>query len=127
MIVETKKPKSISEYIDAAPMDTQEKLWEMVACIRKAAPKSEENLKWGMPAFSYKRILATFAVFKYHIGLYPTPSAVTHFEKKLTKFKTAKGSIQFPLDKPLPKSLIHQIIRFRVMESLEVDRKWKPR
>lgn len=127
MIAKTIKPKSISEYIDVAPMDTQEKLWEMVACIRKAAPSAEENLKWGMPAFSYKRILVTFAVFKHHIGFYPTPSAVSAFEQKLKKFKTAKGSIQFPLDKPLPLSLIHEITRFRVMESVEEDRKWKPR
>lgn len=127
MIAKTIKPKSISEYIDVAPMDTQEKLWEMVACIRKAAPNAEENLKWGMPAFSYKRILVTFAVFKHHIGFYPTPSAVSAFEQKLKKFKTAKGSIQFPLDKPLPLSLIREITRFRVMESVEEDRKWKPR
>ena len=119
------KPKTIAEYIKAAPKETQKKLREMVACIREAAPGAEEGLKWGMPAFSYKRILVTFAAFKHHIGFYPTPSAVKAFEKNLSKFKTAKGSIQFPLENPLPLSLISKITRFRVKESLGVDKKWK--
>jgi len=120
------KPESITEYIKAAPKEAQEKLREMLACIRAAAPGAKESLKWSMPAFSYHRILVTFAVFKHHIGFYPTPSAVKAFEKDLSEFKTAKGSIQFPLAKPLPLSLIHKITRFRVMESVEEDRKWKP-
>ncbi len=120
------RPKTIGEYIAAAPPETREKLLELCGCIRKAAPGASEGLKWGMPAFSYKRILVTFAVFKHHIGFYPTPSAVKAFEKSLSKFKTAKGSIQFPLEKPLPLTLISRIIRFRVKESLETDAKWKP-
>ena len=120
------KPKSINEYISAAPADAQEKLHELLACIREAAPGATESLKWGMPAFSYQRILVTFAVFKNHIGFYPTPSAVQAFEKSLSKFKTAKGSIQFPLEKSLPLSLIRKITLFRVRESLEIDAKWKP-
>ncbi len=115
----------IAEYIKAAPAEAQEKLHEMHACIRAAAPGAKEGLKWGMPAFSYKRILVTFAVFRHHIGFYPTPSAVKAFGKNLSKFTTAKGSIQFPLEKPLPLSLIRNITLFRVRESLEVDRKWK--
>src|SRR5450432_1474668 len=106
MISKKTKPESITEYIDAAPVETQEKLREMHACIRAAAPGAKESLKWGMPAFSYQRILVTFAVFSHHIGFYPTPSAVKAFEKSLSEFKTAKGSIQFPLEKPLPLSLI---------------------
>ena len=120
------KPKSITEYIEAAPAGAREKLHKMHACIRAAAPRAAEGLKWGMPSFSYKRILVTFAVFKYHIGFYPTPSAVKAFEKNLSEFKTAKGSIQFPLEKPLPLSLIRKIILFRVRESREKDAKWKP-
>jgi uncharacterized protein YdhG (YjbR/CyaY superfamily) len=104
-----------------------DKLLQMVGCLRKAAPGAEESLKWGMPAFSHNRILVTFAAFKNHIGFYPTPSAVMAFQKELIKFKTAKGSIQFPLDKPLPLPLIHKIARFRVMECVEEDKKWKPR
>jgi len=125
MISKKPKPESITEYIRAAPREAQEKLREMHACIRAAAPGAKESLKWGMPAFSYQRILVTFAVFRHHIGFYPTPSAVKAFEKSLSKFKTAKGSIQFPLEKPLPLSLIRKITMFRVRESLEVDRKWK--
>ena len=119
------KPKTISDYIKAAPTETQKKLRDMRACIRKAAPKAAESLKWGMPAFSTKRILVTFAVFKHHIGFYPTPSAVKAFAKDISTYKNAKGSIQFPLDKPLPLALIRKITDFRVKESLEEDKKWK--
>jgi uncharacterized protein YdhG (YjbR/CyaY superfamily) len=126
MISKKEKPRTIAEYIKAAPAEAREKLREMYACIRAATPGATEGLKWGMPAFSYKRILVTFAVFKHHIGFYPTPSAVKAFSKSLSKFKTAKGSIQFPLEKPLPLSLIRKITLFRVRESLEGDAKWKP-
>jgi uncharacterized protein YdhG (YjbR/CyaY superfamily) len=119
-------PKSITEYINAAPKEAQKKLREMRACIRAAAPGAEESLKWGMPAFSYRRILVTFAAFKHHIGFYPTPSAVKAFANDLAKFATAKGSIQFPLEKPLPLPLIRKITAFRVRESIEADGKWKP-
>ncbi len=119
------KPETITDYINASPKETQKKLREMRACISKAAPKATESLKWGMPAFSSKRILVTFAVFKHHIGFYPTPSAVKAIAKDIAKYKNAKGSIQFPLDKPLPLALIHKITAFRVKESLEEDKKWR--
>lgn len=119
------RPANITEYIDSAPKETQKKLREMLACIRKAAPGAEEGLKWGMPAFSYRRILVTFKAFKHHIGFYPTPSAVKAFAKELSKFKTASASIQFPLDKPLPLALIRKITAFRVQESVEEDAKWR--
>ena len=119
------RPKNISEYIDAAPKEAQKKLREMRACIRAAAPGAEESLKWGMPAFSYGRILVTFAAHKRHIGFYPTPSAVKAFAKELSKFATAKGSIQFSLDKPLPLPLIRKITAFRVQESIGKDKKWR--
>jgi uncharacterized protein YdhG (YjbR/CyaY superfamily) len=124
-MVSKEKPKDITEYINSTPKDTQKKLHEMIACIRKAAPGANESLKWGMPAFSYRRILVTFAVFKHHIGFYPTPSAVVAFAKDLSKYKTAKGSIQFPLEKPLPLPLIRRITAFRVQEINKEDRKWK--
>jgi uncharacterized protein YdhG (YjbR/CyaY superfamily) len=119
------RPKSIDDYIGAAPKEVRKKLREMRACIRKAAPGAEEGLKWGMPAFSYTRILVTFAAHKHHIGFYPTPAAVKAFAKELTKFATAEGSIQFPLEKPLPLALIRKITEFRVRESLEKDGKWR--
>lgn len=118
-------PEGITEYINAAPKEAQKKLREMRACIRAAAPGAKESLKWGMPAFSYRRILVTFAAFKHHIGFYPTPSAVRAFASDLSKFATAKGSIQFPLDKPLPLPLIRKITAFRVRESIEEDGKWR--
>jgi|SRR5271163_2814014 len=119
------RPKTIAEYIETAPKDAQKKLREMLASIRKSAPGATEGLKWGMPAFSYRRILVTFAAHKNHIGFYPTPNAVKAFAKDLSKFSTAQGSIQFPLDKPLPLPLIRKITQFRVRESLDKDRKWK--
>ena len=119
------RPKSITEYINAAPKEARKKLREMHACIRAAAPGAKESLKWGMPAFSYRRILVTFAAFKHHIGFYPTPAAVRAFAKDLSKFVTADASIQFPLEKPLPLSLIRKITTFRVRESTEEDAKWR--
>ena len=125
MISKTGKPQTFTGYIKAAPKETREKLREMRMCIRKAAPGAKESLKWGMPAFSYRRILVTYAAFKHHIGFYPTPSAVKKFAKNLSGFKTAKGAIQFPLEKPLPLFLIRKITAFRIRECNEEDRKWK--
>ena len=119
------KSKTINDYINVAPGEVHEKLQQMLECIRTAAPGAKEGLKWGMPAFSYKRILVTFAVFKHHIGFYPLHQPVKAFAKNLSKFKIAEGSIQFPLDKPLPLSLIRKITLFRVRESLEEDKKWR--
>jgi uncharacterized protein YdhG (YjbR/CyaY superfamily) len=121
----TARPRTITEYINAAPKDARKPLRDMRACIRKAAPGATESLKWGMPAFSFKRILVSFAAHRQHIGFYPTPSAVSAFSKELTKFVTAKGSIQFPLDKPLPRPLIRRITAFRVRESKDEDVKWR--
>jgi uncharacterized protein YdhG (YjbR/CyaY superfamily) len=119
------RPKSITEYIKAAPKEAQKKLREMRVCIRKSAPGAKESLKWGMPAFSYGRILVTFAAYQHHIGFYPTPSAVKAFAKDLSKFTTGGASIQFPLEKPLPLPLIREITAFRVRESIEKDGKWR--
>jgi uncharacterized protein YdhG (YjbR/CyaY superfamily) len=119
------KPKTIEEYIYAAPAEVQEKLWELHESIRAAAPGATEALKWSMPAYSYQKILVTFAVFKNHIGFYPMPSAIKAFAKDLTKYKTARGSVQFPHDKPLPLSLIKKIAKFRVKESKEGTIKWR--
>ncbi|CAN5438591.1 DUF1801 domain-containing protein [soil metagenome] len=125
MISKKIKPQNIEAYIEAAPQEVQERLYQLHTCIRAAAPGAKEELKWSMPAYSYQRILVTFAIFKNHIGFYPTPSAVEAFAKNLTKYKTAKGSIQFPHDKPLPLTLISKITKFRVQESLMIDAKWK--
>jgi len=121
----TMKPTTIEEYIEAAPEETQAKLKQLHETIRKAAPGAKEGLKWSMPAYSFRKILVTFAVFKNHIGFYPMPSAIKAFANELTKFNTAKGSVQFPLDQKLPVSLISKMVRFRVKESKEGTIKWK--
>jgi uncharacterized protein YdhG (YjbR/CyaY superfamily) len=119
------RPTTVAEYIAAAPPVSRKKLREMRACIRAAAPGAEEGLKWGMPSFSYKRILVIYGAFKHHIGFYPTSSATKAFAKQLSKYQFAKGSIQFPLAAPLPLSLIRRIAAFRVKESLAEDKKWR--
>src|SRR6202158_2394239 len=125
MIPKKARPRSITDYINAAPKKAQKKLRELRACIRTSAPGAEESLKWGMPAFSYRRILVMFAAHKHHIGFYPTPSAVRAFANDLSKIATAKGAIQFSLEEPLSLPLIRKITAFRVRESIEEDRKWK--
>jgi uncharacterized protein YdhG (YjbR/CyaY superfamily) len=125
MATKKTKPTTVTEYINAAPKEARQKLREMRATVRAAAPGAAEGLKWSMPAYSYRRILVTFAAFKHHIGFYPTPPAVKAFAKQLSGYKTASGSIQFPLDKPLPLDLIRKITAFRVRESVDEDKKWK--
>ena len=125
MISKKLKPGSIDEYIDAAAPEVQERLHQLHACIREAAPGAKESLKWSMPAYSYNKILVTFKAFKYHIGFYPMPSAIKAFAKSLTKYKTSQGSVQFPLDKPLPLALIRKIIKFRVKENNDGVIRWR--
>ena len=119
------KPTTIAGYIAAAPKDTRAKLREMRATIAAAAPGATQGLKWSMPAFSYDRILVTFAAFRHHIGFYPTPSAMRAFRKELAGYKTATGSVRFPLDQPLPGLLIRRMTAFRVAESKSKDAKWR--
>lgn len=126
MVTRKLKPTTIEEYIEFERRpDVQEKLRQLTECIRKAAPGATEGLKWNMPAFSYKRILVTFAVFDKHIGFYPTPSAVAAFAKSLEGYATSSSSIQLPLNKPLPVALITKITKYRVKESVDEDKKWK--
>lgn len=118
------KPETVSEYIDQAPNETQEKLREMRACLGEVAPDAEESLKWSTPAFSLDRILFTYGGFKQHVGFYPTPAAIEEFEEELEGYETGEGSIQFPLDEPLPVDLIREIAAFRVNDLKENDAKW---
>jgi uncharacterized protein YdhG (YjbR/CyaY superfamily) len=119
------RPKTMTDYIDNAPAEARHKLRQMRECIRKAAPDATEGLKWGMPAFSQKRILLMFALRKKHIGFYPTASAVKAFAKELAVFEYDGGAVRFPLEKPLPLTLIRRIAEFRVHESLQEDAKWR--
>jgi uncharacterized protein YdhG (YjbR/CyaY superfamily) len=121
------KPKTIEEYIHAAPAEVQERLWKLHECIRIAAPGAKEELKWSMPAYSYQKILVTFKVWTNHIGFYPMPSAMKAFARELMKYKTAEGSVQFPHDKPLSLPLVKKIVSFRVKESKAGTIKWRSR
>ena len=119
------KPTTVAEYIAAAPVASRARLRQVRAAVRAAAPGATEGLKWSMPAFTYKRILVTFAVFKQHIGFYPTPSAIEAFARELKGYKSAAGSVQFPHDEPLPLALIKKITACRVKESTTEDAKWR--
>jgi len=118
------KPTTIADYIDSAPKEAQKRLRELHAILKKAAPGSTEGIKWGSPVFEKKRILFAFAAFKSHLNFMPTPSAMKPFKKELATYKTGKGSIQFPYDKPLPKALIRNIAALRVKELREKDVRW---
>jgi uncharacterized protein YdhG (YjbR/CyaY superfamily) len=111
-----KIPQSIDEYIEACPYEVQPKLKELRLTVKKLAPEAKEKISYGMPSFSLNGTLLYFAAHTNHIGLYPYPSAISAFSKDLTQYHTAKGSIQFPLDKDLPMDLISRIIDFRVKE-----------
>jgi uncharacterized protein YdhG (YjbR/CyaY superfamily) len=119
------RPTTIAAYIATAPAESRAQLREMLACLRTAAPGTKEGLKWGMPSLSYGRILVMFAGYRHHIGFYPTSSPIRAFKKDLSRYKTARGSIQFPLEEPLPRALIRKITKFRARECKEQDRKWK--
>jgi uncharacterized protein YdhG (YjbR/CyaY superfamily) len=97
----SRKPTTVPEYIAAAPKPARAKLREMRALIASVSPGATQSLKWGMPAFSYKRILVIFGAFKRHIGFFITPSVKRAFDKELAGYKTASSSVQLPLDKPI--------------------------
>jgi uncharacterized protein YdhG (YjbR/CyaY superfamily) len=113
------KPNTIDEYIAMYPKEVQEILEKVRETIRKAAPEAEETIGYGMPAFKLKGNLVYFAAFKKHVGFYPAPRGIEQFKNELSAYKGAKGSVQFPLDKPIPYDLISKIVAFRVKENLE--------
>lgn len=115
-----KKPNTsneIDEYIAQFPEDVAAILQKVRLTIRKAAPLAEEAIKYRLPTFIYNGNLVHFGGFKTHIGFYPTPSGIVAFKKELSKYKGAKGSVQFPIDQPIPYSLITKIVKFRVKEN----------
>ena len=115
----TTKPNNIDEYIATFPTDIQKILEEIRGTIKQVAPEAEEAIKYAMPTFILHGNLVHFAAFKNHIGLYPTPSGIEAFQKELSVYKTAKGSIQFPLQQPMPWDLIAKIVHYRIKESVE--------
>ncbi|MHB8106365.1 MAG: iron chaperone [Candidatus Cryosericum sp.] len=108
---------SIDAYIAQFPDEVQERLRTLRKIIRDAAPEAEEKISYRMPTFVLHGNLVYFAAFKNHIGLYPAPSGVDAFMPELSAYRSGKGSIQFPMDKPLPSELISRIVKFRVAEN----------
>jgi uncharacterized protein YdhG (YjbR/CyaY superfamily) len=111
------KPSNTDEYIAAFPEKTKVMMEQLRDTIKKAAPKAEEVISYGMPAYKQNGMLVYFAAFRNHIGFYPTASGIKEFKKELFMYKGAKGSVQFPLDKPLPLSVVKKIVKFRVAEN----------
>ena len=110
---------TIDEYIAGYPKNIQKLLEEVRVTIKKAAPGAEEAIKYGIPTFILNGNLVHFGGFKNHIGFYPAPSGIEEFKKELSKYAGAKGSVQFPIDKPMPLALITKIVKFRVKKNLE--------
>jgi uncharacterized protein YdhG (YjbR/CyaY superfamily) len=117
MIKARKQVASIDEYIQSFPKEIQKLLSEMRLAIRASAPEAIEKISYQIPTFYLNGNLVHFAAFKNHIGFYPTPSGISAFKDELKEYKSAKGSVQFPLNKPLPLDLIRRIVAFRVKEN----------
>jgi uncharacterized protein YdhG (YjbR/CyaY superfamily) len=109
--------KTIDEYISQFPPEVQEILNKLRKVIKEAAPEAKEKFSYQMPTFYLKGNLVHFAAYKNHIGFYPTPSGIEAFRDKLSAYRGAKGSVQFPIDKPLPYELVSEIVKFRVAEN----------
>ena len=110
---------NIDEYIAGCPKNIQEILEKLRVTIRKAAPEAEETINYAIPTFTLNGNLVHFAAAKNHIGFYPAPSGIKAFKKELSVYEGAKSSIKFPIDKPLPLSLVSKIVKFRIKENLE--------
>jgi len=108
--------KTTDEYIASFPQNVQTALQQVRQAIKEAAPQAREVISYSMPAFKQNGILVWFAAFKNHIGFFPKVSAMEAFREQLTGYQTSKGTIRFPLDKPLPIGLIEEIVKFRAKE-----------
>lgn len=113
-----KKLGTIDEYIKTFPENVQDILQKMRQVIRESAPEAEEAISYSMPTFKLNGNLVHFAAYEKHIGFYPTPSGIEAFKEELSPYKTSKGAVQFPLDKPIPYDLVEKIVVFRVGENM---------
>ncbi len=116
---------TISEYIEIFPEDVRKILNKIRATIQKAAPKAEETISYQIPTFRLNGNLVHFAAYKNHIGFYPTSSVILKFKKELSAYKTSRGTVQFPLNQPVPYRLISQIVKFRMKENSEKAKRKK--
>lgn len=115
-MAQTKKYKTIDEYINDFPEEIRKILNDIRAAIQKIAPQASETISYNMPAFKTTKVLVYFAAYKNHIGFYALPSGNHSFQKELSNYKTGKGSVQFPLNQEIPIELIKKIVAFRVYE-----------
>src|SRR5262249_52989558 len=115
-----KTPITMDEYIAGFPEDVQKILEKIRATIRKAAPEAKEAIKYEMPTFTLNGNLVFFGAFKKHIGFYPAPRGTKEFDKELSPYEGEKGTLRFPLDKPVPYDLIARIVKFRAKKNLEI-------
>ena len=113
------KFENIDDYIATFPENVQEIMGKMRKVIHEAAPEAKEAISYGMPTFKLNGNLVHFAAYKKHLGFYPAASGIAAFEDELSNYKHAKGSVQFPLDQPVPYDLVKRIVTFRVKENLE--------
>lgn len=113
------RPKNIDEYIAGFPADVQLILEQVRATVKAAAPAAAETIKYAMPTFTLNGNLVYFAAFKNHVGFYPTPTGVAEFKQDLAPYRQGKGSVQFPLDQPMPLRLIAKIVKFRAKSNAE--------
>lgn len=109
-------PQNIDEYIAGFPENIQELMKQLRKTINEAAPEAKEKISWGMATFTLNGNLVHFAGHKKHIGLYPGVEAIEVFKEKLSSFKTSKGAIQLPIDKPMPLQLVAEIVSFNVKQ-----------
>jgi uncharacterized protein YdhG (YjbR/CyaY superfamily) len=116
--MQTFKPETIDEYISSFPKPVQSLLQQVRKTIHSAAPDAEEAISYAIPTFKLNGNLVHFAAFKNHIGFYPAPTGLKEFEKDLSPYIQGKGSVQFPLDQPLPLALITKIVKFRAEQNM---------
>lgn len=117
MSTEKQTAQTIDEYIAGYPPEVQKRLEAIRAAVREIAPEAQETIKYGIPTFVMHGNLVHFGAFKHHIGFYPTPAGLEQFDEQLRQYKRSKGTVQFPLDQPLPLDLVRRITAYRVKEN----------
>lgn len=123
MVEDQSKSPLIDQYISQFPPEVQDKLNTLREVIRDATPDAKEKISYSMPTFYLYGNLVHFAAYKNHIGFYPAPSGIEAYKVELSNYKTTKGAIQFPLDKPIPYELVSKIVKYRVEEIIEKGRR----
>lgn len=113
------KAENVDAYISGFPRETQVLLTQLRTTIRRFAPNADECISYAIPSYKLNGALVHFAGYANHIGFYPGAGGIAEFKDELSKYRSAKGSVQFPLDAPLPLKLITQIVKFRVRQNLE--------